>query len=1138
MSFTYLDKMRLTEHFLSSLKLRLTDKTSVVLPNEGVLYPTSNPATKSLLGGIGPQPDPDFTGPQPPSAIGMVLMVVPDENGRVSCKVSGQFDVAHRYIPDLELMRQNIIPEANGPKITQQVALSFRRDTISFSDVPLEFVSTDAGLWVRDETVIKATLKKWEDRWLADPRVFRLCHTTDKGGAKYHFTWNDALMDSQERFEKVIYAEIFADPNKVLPYGVKLRGRLRPAPPSFGKQKNTFLLELYLENDIFTETARAYGVDLPFLLDAGFTARLDKGTHLRVPHRLQPEDYRFLEEDGVAGYGITCAVNQLSVNTFATNSLPTTAQPRVEAPTAEEVGMLERPTYQALAADPLPVIDSFLAALRDYGKAWAERVDAFDPATQADEIAAAVNDRKSFDKELGRIEDGIALIRQNAPLRQSFQWMNDAMDRAIRLQKKSFDGWHLFQLGFILTQVRAIYERHASASEVTGVAETADVLWFATGGGKTEAYLGIIAMSMLYGRKMGRLYGTFAWMRFPLRMLSVQQFQRLSYVVAQANMIRQTEGLGGHPFTIGYFTGGGIPNAISSTYDNDTRNFLPALSEDQLAAYQFISDCPYCGVERSIKLARHYEHARLKHVCGNAACWSNTQADTGEHGEGSRGEIGIYVSGEECYRYLPTVMVGTIDKLAVIAFNKRFAAFFGTSKVFCPEHGFTEEWKCGHNRIVKTAEGGYEAKLCGNHSKTSPIRTVAVKPLLDPGFPLLIQDELHLLRESLGNFDAHYETLLAALQVAHGGQTPKVLAAMATIKDFEAHIHNLYLKQACRFPAPGATRGESFYARRKVDPATGTPLVRRWYVGILPIGRGNAAMRGVAEISSRFLDQVDSWRELLRQNDPVLLGALSFDAGQAALALTYIERNLNTDLVYVNKKRSSRRHILATSVVSHGVDIAELNFMVMAGWPASTSEYIQASARSGRVHPGIVMSVLASNKLFEANVFLNFDDYHFFMEKLVESVPINRFAPNILDRTLPGVMSAVILNWARHQPGWGKDLDRYIKSLHKELNAAGSPARAEILRVVMNALTVPAHLRPVFDVRVLTNFASSLDDKVKGALHRLENWSAAKMERSINEALGDYFEHEPLRSFRDIENQIQIKFVSESTERVLDALGR
>lgn len=407
MSFTYLDEMRITEHFLNSFKLRLTDKEHAVLPNEGVLYETSDPAARSLLGGVGPQPDPDFQGPQPPSAIGMVLMVVPDKDGRVSCKVEGQFDVVHRYIPDLALMRQNIIPETKGAKITQQVALSFRRYTISFTDAVLEFVFTDTGHWVRDERVIDGVLKKWEARWLSDPRVFRLCHTTDKGGAKYYFSWNEGLMDSQEAFNKVIYSDIFADHDKILPYAVKLRGRLRPTPASFGQEKNTFLLEVYLENDISTRTARPYGVELPFLLDASFTVFIEKGTHLPVPHRLQPEDYRFIEEDGVAGYGITCAVKQLFPNTFSTNALPTAAQPRVEAPEAEEVGMLVRPTYRSLAEDPLPVLDSFLHALQEYDNEWAVRIKAFDGLTQADEIVAAIRDREEFKKELQRIEDGI-----------------------------------------------------------------------------------------------------------------------------------------------------------------------------------------------------------------------------------------------------------------------------------------------------------------------------------------------------------------------------------------------------------------------------------------------------------------------------------------------------------------------------------------------------------------------------------------------------------------------------------------------------------------------------------------------------------------------------------------------------------
>ena len=1005
-------------------------------------------------------------------------------------------------------------------------------------------------------------------------------------GPKALWQWEESAALTRER-ESAIFSELFEDADQVLPYRVQIRGRLRPTPASFGAAQDTYLLEIYLENDLMTAEARPFGIEVPFLLDVRFTARLTAGTQHLVPHRLQPEDYRYLDEDGLPGYGITCSVRALpfTQDAFQTDSFPTTAQLRVEAPQPEDVDMAARPSYRELAKGPVPVLESFLSALKAYGHAWEKRIAKLDPVTKAAEIAVVKDDKAAFEREIARIEDGVDLIRKHTTLRKCFQWMNEAMDQAIRLQGKPFDGWHLFQLGFVLTQIRAIYERHALDTELERSADVADVLWFATGSGKTEAYLGIIAMAMLYARAMQRTYGTTAWMRFPLRMLSVQQFQRLSYVVAQANIIRQRECLQGYPLTIGYFTGRGTPGRISSSgVDNYARDFLPNLSETQLKAYQFISDCPYCGIGQSVHLVRDYSRARLQHVCRNPECWSNTEAESGAHGEGIRGEIGIFVSDEECYRFLPTVMVGTIDKLAVIAHNTRFAGFFGAAKHFCPEHGFIRDPKCSHNRIVKTSEG-YESKPCGNNSRTSEIRTHSVPTMLDPGFSLLIQDELHLLRESLGNFDAHYETLLAALQIAHGGRTPKILAATATIKDFEAHIHNLYLKGAVRFPAPGATRGESFYVRRIVDKSSGNSLIRRWFAGVLPIGRGNAAMRAVAEISSRFLDQVDEWRTKLRDADPSLIGAIGLDALQAAPALAYVEHYLNTDLVYANRRRNipevlrfmeeangqrgvarhhfqldgestldeillaiqhierkhaedPRRHIIATSVVSHGVDIIELNFMVLAGWPASTAEYIQASARSGRVHPGIIISVLSPNKLFETNVFLNFQDYHFFIERLVESVPINRFAPNVLDRTLPGIMAAVLLNWAPHAGVWGRDLDRNMKSLFKVLAAPGGNCRNEILAVVMRALEVPRHLAPAFDVRVLNDFNNSLEDKVRHALHRLEHWSAGKMDQTITQALGDIFGHEPMRSFRDIENQIQVKPVSEAAEQILDALAR
>jgi hypothetical protein len=606
------------------------------------------------------------------------------------------------------------------------------------------------------------------------------------------------------------------------------------------------------------------------------------------------------------------------------------------------------------------------------------------------------------------------------------------------------------------------------------------------------------------------------------------------------------------------------------------------MSVSKLKKCQFIADCPYCGSEGSVRMEQDYARARLKHVCRQPDCWSNREAEPGVYGEGIRGELGIYVSDEECYRYLPTVLVGTIDKLAVIAHNPRFAGFFGAHRHFCPEHGFTGDRKCAHRRIVPRGEG-WEPVECGNTSRSKPLRTVELSALSDPGFPFLIQDELHLLRESLGNFDAHYESTLAAMQCAHGGRTPKVLAATATIKEFETHVHHLYLKKARRFPAPGITRGESFYARKRTDPQTGRSLVRRWFVGVLPISRGNATMRCTAEISSRFLDQVDAWRAQLGTTDTALLERLALPAGRAPEALRYIEKYLNTNLVYVNAKRSipeiarfleeanqqrgverhyfhldgettldailgaihhverkgpddSKRQILATSVVSHGVDIAELNFMTLAGWPTSTAEYIQASARSGRVHPGIVISVLSPFRLFEGNVFLNFDDYHFFLDRLVESVPINRFAPHLLDRTLPGVIAALVLNWAAHQPGWGSpDLARAAKL--KEALVAGPTTRNELQRVILSALDVPPVLQPEFDPRVLADFRQALTERVKAALHRLENWSPAKSDYRIGEALGEIFEHPPMRSFRDIENQIPIKYVNSDAERVVDALG-
>lgn len=1187
MALTYREKMNITEKFLGEMRHRLSDKDTSVLPPEGKYYFLTNPHERCIVGNLGAMPDPNYTGPQSPNAVGMVLMVSPDDLGAIRCNVNGQFDIVHRYIPDFREMERELTRTDGTPNKSQVVPLALQRYTISFNDINLEFLVSELNSWVSAKAELRTALQTHEEALRKDRRVMRKCNSkSNSGHADLSFDFTPGIVDDQESFNGVVYANCIAEQNKVLEYQVTLRGRIRRAPAGFGPASaGKYLLELFLENQTRAEDSRPFGVEFPFLLDARMDNKLLSGSWHKVPHRLQPEDYRFLDEDGLPGYGVCCGVVLAGSDRFITDGMPTFAQPKVEAPSPTTVGMTTGPEYRLLAASPLPILESFLAALERYDQDWAERVEGLRSTGKLDEVDVATRDRGELHKEVERIRDGIKLLENNANLLRAFQLMNEAMASAIELQNKPFKVWHLFQLGFILTQIRSIYERHAPDSQIKGSMDIADVLWFATGGGKTEAYLGIISMQMLYSRMMGRTFGVSAWMRFPLRMLSVQQFQRLSYVLAQSNIIRQREGLGGFPFTVGYYTGEGTPNRISSTFGEDRyRSFLPMLSEKTLQGYQFISDCPYCGTRSSIGVTRDLKKARIKHVCSNNACWSNTQAEQETSGAGIHEEIGIFVSDEECTRYLPTVIVGTVDKLAIIGHNRRFMNFFGGARYFCPEHGFTETPSCSHKRITMVNDN-WETKECGNNTRTTETRVTALPPMKDPGFSLLVQDELHLLRESLGNFDAHYETLLSALQVAHGGRQPKTLAATATIKDFKDHIKHLYLKDGIRFPAQGATLGESFYARRAKDEAG--QQIRRWFAGILPVGRGRVGMRSVAEVSNRFLDQVDEWLKRLTDKDPLLMAELGLPTSRINEVHIYIGKNLNTNLIYANSKRNINevrshldeitaridtdrrsqlldgetpleqilgaihhietkdaddplRHLVATSVVSHGVDIAELNFMVMAGWPKSTAEYIQASARSGRVHPGIIMCVLSSSLMFETGVFLNFWDYHNFLDRLVDSVPINRFAPNVLERTLPGIVTSVLLCWARSKP-WGTNIDLNVKSICKILQAVGGAGGAmadEIKSVILASLRVPDAIEKTLDARVVAGFKRQLVTQVDQCLRQLENWPGGRMDMKLGDAMAEIFGHKPFQSFRDIENQIVIKPATSDAGEILTALGR
>jgi len=1190
MDLSFKDKSTLNRHLLDKLRLRLVDKETSILDWPGKTYVDKHPADHSLMGSIAQLPNPNFTGVQSPNSMGIVLLAKPDETGLISMIVGGQFDVFFRVIPDFSLMKDNLLRNDDELATNQTPVIVYRRMTVTFEHVKVTLnLPHQINKWQCpiDGNPLAVAMASLRQNLLDDPMVFRRLQTRSSGAIKNTFNWEKDIIVDQESLNKAIRRDLFENDDEVLDFLPVMRARARPAPQSLTQQDGFYLVEIFLENTTAQEDAAQFGIrQSAHFLDAQFRVQFNSGKTRGLPHRLEPSDYRYKEHSVVPGYGVTTSVRKLNDLHFMTDAMPVSELEKIDNPSPHELGMVAAPEFERLQNNPLPILEQLIEAIGRYGDEWQSQIDILRSSGKQHEADVAVRERNMLLQEQANLADGISLLSKHSHLLQCFKWMNEVMQNAFEQQgKKHIKTWRLFQLGFILTQIRAIYERHCNDRELSGHLDTAEVLWFSTGGGKTEAYFGIIIMAMLYDRLKGRLYGPAAWMKFPLRMLSVQQFQRLAYVIAQANRIREREQLIGHPFTVGYFTGSGTPKNISSPYKNDAKTFLPSLGSSQLQKWRFINDCPYCDDFESVRVVRDLKNSRIKHVCGNDQCWSNTTTSLGQYGEGMRGELGIFVSDEEVYRYCPTVMVGTIDKLATIAMNKRYRYFFGGGKYFCPQHGFSFEGRCVHNSFTQRSNGAYEAERCSNNTRTSDVRTIQLQPMCSPGISFILQDELHLLTENTGNFDAHYETLMSSLQESNGGRRPKVLSATATIKGYSHHIHHLYQRQARRFPAPGFRRGESFYSRIERDD-NGKALVQRMYVGILPLGSGTVMERATAMASTCYLEMIDELRESSKGNQKEFAQSLGFQPEQGNALKVQLDDYLNTCLIYINSNRSASnvnryleedqvpthpewrwgqlngktplneiqdtihlvetkqpdnpmRQLIATSVVSHGVDMQRLNFMVFGGWPKSMAEYMQSSARAGRVEPGIVLTVIHSKNIFQSTVFLNFQDYHKFMDRMVETVPVNRFAPNLLERTLPGVISGCIVNWAIGQD-WGHDMAKNGGKLREVLNRTGSGARDLLQSEIIKALSVPDHLviNEHFDARVVADFKGQLEREVEIAMNQMENMPRNLSEESLFDVIDRLLGNRPMRNLRDIESQVMIKPRSNEGQQILEALAR
>ncbi len=744
-----------------------------------------------------------------------------------------------------------------------------------------------------------------------------------------------------------------------------------------------------------------------FLFDVEATLRF-VGTQV-VPFELELAPRGFRYDRWLWGRGFNCGVEAVdgSNELFRTTPSPLYRQRRYSTRTQP------RARFADLATNPIPVLANILDAMTAYQRTWIDQLNTYrlnDPTWDARYGREYERDMTSFEQEIQRFELGLRLIRSNPDTRLAFQLTNETFRRG---QKEA---WRLFQIVFLVSQIAGIVALRDRSDEGTREREAVDIIYFPTGGGKTEAYLGVIVFHLFCDRLRGKTSGVTAWTRFPLRLLTLQQTQRVADAVATAELVRREQsdprlsGSSVDPFAVGYFVGEeATPNKLAPPRPGQPPEANWSIATDARARQRWkkIFRCPSC---RSFSVVVDFDPARVKlfHRCAEPNC------------RFPGGILPIYVIDNEIYRYLPSVVVGTIDKLAALGNQRKLSLVLGSVQGRCAVHGY------------------YSGRCSQDGCDNSQLRP-GVPPGLS-GPTLFVQDELHLLREGLGTFDSHYETFTQCL-LAEFGQTQrlKIIASSATIEAFERQVEHLYGRRpdaARRFPGPGPTLDQSFYAETLSH-------AQRIFVGLIP--HNKTLFNAVLEIIQYYHEALQDLQRLPPNSANPYGGSLVPGSQQwselidyYATSVTYfsnsrllnstrtdLESDTNSLLDSGGYRRlvlgeltgetpseevtrtlgrlenpgsgadASPDAVLATSMISHGVDVDRLNTMIVNSMPRQNAEYIQASSRVGRVLVGIVLVCFHPARERDQSHYAYFGKFHQFLGQLIEPVAINRWSSRL-----------------------------------------------------------------------------------------------------------------------------------------------
>jgi len=674
---------------------------------------------------------------------------------------------------------------------------------------------------------------------------------------------------------------------------------------------------------------------------------------------------------------------------------------------------------------------------------------------------------------LDRLKDGIETLGKDSNALDAFRFANStmALQRVKSIQAlaqrrgkpvtfESVDiaknrSWRPFQLAFVLMSIPSL-ANPGHQDRLGSIDSYADLLWFPTGGGKTEAYLGVAAFAMSIRRLQGNLggldssRGLSVIMRYTLRLLTLQQFQRASVLICAMEVIRRQtpEKWGSHSFTIGLWVG-------QKSTPNSTEESAMAIQAARDGKYSGTSTpaqlttCPWCGSEifagRDIDVRK--DIGRTIIYCGdkNSICdFSKANA----HGFG----LPVVVVDEEIYRRPPSILIATVDKFAMMAWKGQTRTLFGKANSECERHGLL--WP--------------ESPCNGRHQKKGDLPSINPKSISGIRPPdLIIQDEFHLISGPLGTMVGLYETAIDELSAwSLEGRTvkPKVIASTATVRKAPEQVNNVFLRKVLVFPPHGLDVEDNFFSvqrpvsqkpgRRYIGicaPGSSRPAVLiRLYVALLTASQALYSKFGaVADPYMTLVGYFNSLRELggmkrLAEDDVQTRSyrVLMSDVSRPGLAQRAI-RNVDEltsrvssrdipkklDLLEVPFKSQWQKNepraidvVLATNMLSVGVDVNRLGLMVVNGQPKSTAEYIQATSRVGRSFPGLVCTVLTWSRPRDLSHYESFEHYHATFYKHVEAQSVTPFAPRAMDRGLTGAMvSAIRLSNESFNPNLGAE---------------------------------------------------------------------------------------------------------------------